>query len=104
MNPDMAERDQEICKMYLAGKTLQECGTQYGIRRQRVKQILKEAGVWRPAVKQTSERDEFLGLNISTADKVALRAEAARRGISMSALSAEAIKEMLAALPQGAQQ
>jgi hypothetical protein len=42
-----------------------------------------------------SDRDEFLGINISEADKTALREEAARRGISMSALTADLIKDML---------
>lgn len=43
-------------------------------------------------------RDEFLGVNLSEEVKAALRAEAARREISMSALTYETLKDMLAKL------
>lgn len=88
-------RDAEICQRYLSGLSLAESGRPFGIGRQRVKQIVQAAGVWR-AAKKTNGRDEFLGVNISEEDKQALREEAARRGLSMSALTADLIRDMLA--------
>jgi hypothetical protein len=97
----MAARDAEICALYLTGASLAECGKKYGLKRQRIKQIVQKAGVWREYVRPpTNGRDEFLGVNISEEDKLALRDEAKRRGISMSALTADLIKDMLAELPR----
>jgi hypothetical protein len=91
-----AERDLEICRFYLAGRTLEEIGQHFGVKRQRIKQIVKRAGIWRPQAQPESVRDHFVGVTLSESDKTALRAEAERRGISMSTLTAELIKEMLA--------
>ncbi len=93
------ERDTRICQLYTSGQTLQEIGTSFKLSRERVRQILRKQGVYRKdRLVVKSDRDEFLGVNISDADKVALRAEAARRGLSMSALTSDLIKDMLASL------
>ena len=87
------KRDAEICQMYMSGATLEECGKQYRVRRQRIKQIVKAAGLWRP--RTTSGRDEFLGVNLHEEDKLALKIEADRQGLSMSALSAKILADNL---------
>lgn len=92
---DMQTRNNEIAKLYLEGKTLEECGEIYRISRQRIKQILKKYGVWRKRAESSDLRDELLGVTLSKADKLALREEAQRRGLSMSALTSDLIKEML---------
>lgn len=95
----MNERNAAICKMYLEGETLAACGKRFGLKRQRIKQIVKDAGIWREYHRPPPNgRDEFLGVNISESDKIALRKEAKRRGLSMSALTADLISEMLAEL------
>lgn len=106
------ERNQEMCQCYINGMTLQECGERFHISHERVRQILKQAGVFKNSrakqqnvglkagLVESDTRDEFLGINISETDKDALRAEAARRGLSMSKLSSDFIKEMLAGLKE----
>lgn len=91
----MEARNLEICQMYLSGASLAECGKKFGLKRQRIKQIVQAAGIWRARPKTSDGRDDFLGVNISESDKQALREEAARRGLSMSQLTAELIREML---------
>lgn len=91
-----SDRNFQVCRRYIDGATLDECAVQFKISHERVRQILRKAGVYRrDRLVARSDRDEFLGVNISEADKTALRAEAARRGISMSALTADLIKDML---------
>lgn len=105
------ERNDEICKLYtVEGLTTQQCAERFKISRERVRQILRRAGIYRKdraeqkilglrnGVVETAARDEFLGVNLSESDKHALRAEAERRGVSMSSLTSDLIKEMLAAL------
>lgn len=91
------ERDTEICRLYSTGLSPANIGLAIGLGRERVRQILKKAGVYQPrAQTKKSDREQFLGVNLSEADKVALRAEAGRRGISMSTLTSDLIREMLA--------
>lgn len=104
------QRDKEIVACYIGGKTLEQCGQEFKITRERVRQILRKHGILKHArvkpkvglddggVVKTDGRDEFLGVNISEGDKQALREEAERRGLSMSRLSSDFIKEMLAKL------
>jgi len=89
------DRDSQIEAFYMSGNNLAKCASRFRLSRQRVLQILKARNVWKPYTRVKSDRVNFLGVNISDADKEALREEADRRGISMSALSAETIKEML---------
>lgn len=90
----MTQRNADICAYYKAGHKLSECASRFGLGRQRVQQILLAAGIWKPYVK--GDRTEFLGVSVSAADKAALTEEAARRGLSMSALTSDLIKDMLA--------
>lgn len=92
------ERDVEICRLYRGGWSINRIAKEKGLSRPRVQQILRSNDVKRSDRPQPprGDRDEFLGVNISEADKTALRQEAERRGLSMSALTAELIKEMLA--------
>jgi len=96
----MAERNQAICAYYLEGHTLAECGKQFGLKRQRIKQIVQAAKIWRERTPSTNDRDKFLGINISEEDKATIKEEASRQGISMSAMTAEWIKERLEELRQ----
>lgn len=75
------ERDKQICALYAEGKTLEECGTRFKLTRQRVKQIVKQAGVYRKMEQpgKTSDRDAFLGINVHPAVKEKLRVEADKR-------------------------
>ena len=76
------------------GRPSRSAANDFGLKRQRIKQIVVTAGIWRERL--PPDRDEFLGVNLSEDDKEALRREAARRGVSMSALTSDLIKEMLA--------
>lgn len=89
----MLQRNAAICAHYETGKTLAATSKHFRLSRQRVLQILKESGVWRPYVK--SNRTQFLGVNVSEDEKQALQEEAMRRGMSMSSLTADLIKDML---------
>jgi hypothetical protein len=96
MSPEeKAARNAAICERYLAGETLAACGRPYGFSRQNVKHIVKEAGLWRARVPSSDGRDAFLGINITPEDKEALKLEAERQGLSMSALSSDWIREKL---------
>lgn len=91
------ERNEEICRLYVSGLTLNQCGDIFKLSHERVRQILRKAGVFkRDRAVERSDRDEFLGVNLTEADKDALRAEAERRGVSMSSLTSDLIKDMLA--------
>jgi hypothetical protein len=90
----MEQRNKEICAFYVAGNDLAACASKFGLKRQRLKQLLEKAGVWRPYEK--SKRTKFLGVSLTDEDKVALREEADRDGMSMSALSSEWIRQKLA--------
>lgn len=97
------ERNTEICRLYVEGATLQEVGEGFKLSRERVRQILRKNGVYKKdRAVEKSGRDEFLGVNITESDKAALREEASRRGLSMSALTSDLIKDMLASLQQEA--
>jgi len=88
------ERNQEIIRLYVNGLTLQECGEHFKLSHERVRQILRKAGVWQRDRKLT-DRDVFLGVNLTEQEKNGVRDEAARRGVSMSVLTADLIKDML---------
>jgi len=82
--PSMRERNAAIVTAYQAGGSMAEIARRHGIGRARVQQILKQAGAWRPYEK--NDRTAFLGVNLTPAQKAKLRAEAAKRGISVSRL------------------
>lgn len=90
----MQQRDADIAAYYQAGHSIVECGRRYGLKRQRVLQILKAAEVWKPYVK--GDRTQFLGVSVSEPAKAALKQKAEEQGISVSQLTANTIDEMLA--------
>jgi hypothetical protein len=91
-----AARDAEICRRYRAGETIAEIRLWAGLSHGRVHQVLRANGVGRnDRPVPHNGRDEFLGIELEDLTKVALRQEAKRRGISMSRLSAETIRQML---------
>lgn len=91
------ERNAELVNRYLAGDSTEELRERFKITRTRIYQILKEAGIPKERQQNADDRDQFLGVNLSESVKDALRAEAQRRGLSMSALSSAALREMLVA-------
>lgn len=94
----MTARNEAICRFYADDHTLAECGKKFGLKRQRIQQILQAAGVWRQYAR--TGRNKHLGVTVSEEDKMALTAEAKRRGVSVSSLTADTIREMLAGLPR----
>ena len=89
-------RNEEICEMYVAGSTLQECGERFSISRERVRQILNKAGV--PKQRRTTEksdREVFLGVNLTATTKEALKTKAKKRGVSMSRMVSDEIDELV---------
>ncbi len=92
---ELLRRDAAICAAYVARTSgVRALAKVYRLSRQRVEQILKKGGVWAPHAK--TDRTEFLGVAVSKGDKLVLRKEARRRGISVSALTSEMIRERLA--------
>jgi hypothetical protein len=75
------ERDKQICALYAAGATLQACADRFNLTRQRVKQIVKQAGVYRKTEQpgRMSDRDAFLGINVHPDVKEYLRRESIKR-------------------------
>lgn len=104
MTKSQIERNEKIRQGYLDGRTIYDLKKEFGISHERIRQILRKAGV--QAVDRGVEaepeqvRDEFLGVNVSDDTKQALRDLAARRGISMSRLTSDAIEKMLAELQE----
>jgi hypothetical protein len=86
----LEERDAAICRYYTEGHKISECAATFNLGRQRVHQILKKAGVWKPFDKQ-STRTAFLGINVTNDTKSRLVALAERRGLSVSKLAANVL-------------
>lgn len=88
------KKDAEVCELYKNGGSIQRIADKLNISRQRVQQILRYHKIEKRN-RDGINRDEFLGVTLNESDKTALRTEAKRRGISMSTLTANLIKEML---------
>lgn len=94
----MTSRDADICQRYERGEQPSAICKLFQITPERVRQIVRLSGrtmrpVGTPRVR--SDRTMFLGVEVSKVVKTALRKEAQRRGISMSLLTAETVREML---------
>lgn len=99
------ERDKEICRLYLDGVNLDDLGRKFDKSSERIRQILKKAGIYKNAKLQkvglragvvvSQTHDEFLGLNLTEDDKELLRLAAEKDGLSMAALTRSWIKEKL---------
>lgn len=96
MHTGNEKRDSEICRMFKEGAAVEKIAERFSLSRERVYRIVKRENLTRSLPK--SDRDEFLGINVSESVKTALRDEAHRRGVSVSALSAETLREMLVSL------
>lgn len=89
----MLRRNADICTLYQSGATLAACGERFALSRQRIQQILKKAGLWRPRIK--GPRTKFLGVTINEHTKDALRARAEREGKSVSQLASDALDKLV---------
>lgn len=85
------ERNVELCKLYTNGATVAALAEQFEISCQRVRQIVRAAGVW----KRATTRPIFLGIDVTQETKDKLKAEADRQQTSMSKLASDAIANML---------
>jgi DNA-binding NarL/FixJ family response regulator len=91
------ERNVEICRLYVAGTQVLQIARQFHTSKENVRQILRKNNISKKQITRSrSNRDEFIGVNVSVEDKKAFRSEAARQGISMSKLTSKLIKELLA--------
>lgn len=89
------ERDDTIVAQYVEGMQVQNIASRHGLSRIRIHQILRKRDVPRRIAAPSLE--EFLGINLTEPIKDALRVEAHKRGITMTRLSAGALKQMLIA-------
>lgn len=93
------ERDQEIGRLYEAGASLEQLAAQFGLSPSWIRDILKKQQRYiKYRDVNVSDREKFLGVNISAPVKKALKKEADRRGISMSSLTSDVLKDMLTEL------
>jgi hypothetical protein len=90
----MEERNAAICAYYLDGhRKMADCERKFQLGRQRILQILKESGAWRPYVK--GDRTKFVGVNVSEETKDALKKKADEAGVSISRMVSDQIDEMV---------
>lgn len=89
----MTLRDEELCQKYVAGHSVQQCAEAYSISRERVRQILRKAGVWKTGI--WAFRREFIGVNVTEEVKDALQAKADAEGTSVSKLAALALEDLV---------
>lgn len=87
----MKDRNQMICAYYDAGHTLKQCASEFQLGRQRVLQILQAAGAWKPYVKQG--RSKFLGVNVTSETKDAIKQKADAEGVSVSKFASNALEQ-----------
>ena len=87
------QRDAAICAFYGDNHSLTETSRHFRIGKQRVMQILKAGGVWRPYVK--SNRTHQLGIVVSEETKKALHERAEEEGTSVSRLGSKVLDEFV---------
>ena len=90
------ERDADLIRRYLGGEPIENLCSEYFLTRSRIYQILKNAGVPKKT-RYGNKRDQVIGVNLTEEVKDVLRAEAARRGLTVSTLSSDLLREMLIA-------
>lgn len=90
-------RNAAICTHYksIAGdpRRLRKTASRFQLGRQTVLNVLKDAGVFEPYVRP--KRTLFLGVSVQPETKLAVQAEADRRGTSASEVADEAIRRGL---------
>ena len=90
-------RNADICRLYTEGQTLRQLHEQFTLSIERVRQIVKRANLTKKDRKVIrTDRDAFLGVNITPKTKQALEAMAQERGISVSALVSEKLEAAVA--------
>ncbi|MCR4301825.1 MAG: hypothetical protein NUV51_09465 [Sulfuricaulis sp.] len=88
------KRDQAICDLYRDGATQDVIAVEFGLSESRVGQIIKRAGLL-PPKRAATGRTRFTALHLSNEAKEALRAEAKKDGVSMSAWVAALVTKEL---------
>jgi hypothetical protein len=89
------ERNGQICALYKEGLTQVELGKRFGLSAFWIAYILKKAGITRDDRPVPPRRPKFTGIHLSEGVKEAMRQEAQRDGVSMSAfISALVVKEL----------
>lgn len=96
-------RNDAMCRQYLAARAKGEgsgdivwaLATQYHVTPAWVYDILRRGGISTERVFNASDRDVFLGINISDDVKDALKRKAEHDGFSVSRLSHEMLSQML---------
>jgi hypothetical protein len=88
---DHISRNIEIIRAYLAGRTMSDLARDYNLTRGRIYQILKDIA----KVRRASERDAFLGVNVTSDTRDALKRVAKERGVSVSKLASDALDEVV---------
>ena len=89
----MNARNAAIVAHHRDGHSIAECGRRFGLKRQRVQQILKKAGAWRPH--EPSGRTRFVGVTVTEETKGRLEEMAEEKGTSVSRLTSDALDEMV---------
>lgn len=88
---ESVDREKEICELYRAGASLRDIGYHMRISHETVRKILRSHGISKEdRLVNRSERQAFVGVDLPKLWKHALRTEAAKRGVTMSALVTEA--------------
>lgn len=87
------QRNADLCAYYNEGHNARQCASKFRIARQRVIQILQEAHVWKPYVK--NNRTQFLGVSVSEETKDALRVKADAEGKSVSRFASDVLDEVV---------
>lgn len=87
------ERNAAICAYYLEGHKLPAVASRFKLGRQRILQILQQAGVWKPIEK--GKRTKFLGVTVREETKDELSRLATERGVSVSQLTSDVLDEVV---------
>lgn len=94
-------RDAEICCLYKGtpetpGLTLLELAVIFGVTPERIRQVTQKGGLDKTSrVMIEDGREKFLGVNVTVKIKKAIKAEAKKRGMSVSSLTSSTLKRML---------
>ena len=83
------DRDVEIIRAYVAGRSVRDLAEHFNISRGRLYQILKDI----VKVRTNSKRTEFLGVNVTEETKVVLERQARAAGVSVSKIVSDRLDE-----------
>lgn len=90
---DHKQRDADICSDHQAGHGIAQLCQKHGLKRQRIYQILKKAGIHQS--RKRSARTHFLGVSVSEETKDALKQKATDEGKSVSKLTSDALDALV---------